>query len=175
MKNNVNILASKKLHIFILVTISLGMLGCASTGSLSDPLKPKSVVSKSDQSIATVYFYRSHDFFGLTVFQKMGATVNDGDGADGLHADRDSYMIRKLKPGTHKFTQGFSEIIVNLEAGRSYFLASSSKHIFGCLGCSIPTLEFKDEKSFKNYKQGDEQIRVVKCTAWGCEYATVTQ
>ena len=169
MKNNVNILASKKLHIFILVTISLGMLGCASTGSLSDPLKPKSVASTSNQSVATVYYYGA--FLG---FGKRVTTVNDGDIADGLHAGRNSYMIRKLKPGTHKFTQGFSEIIVNLEAGRSYFLASSSKHIFGCLGCSIPTLEFKDEKSFKKYTQGDEQIRVVKCTGWKCYYATVT-
>jgi hypothetical protein len=169
MKNNVNILASKKLHIFILVTISLVMLGCASTGSLSDPLKPKSVVSKSDQSVATVYFYRSHDFYGYANFQKVGVQVNDGDGPDGLHAGRDSYMIRKLKPGTHKFTMFTSERIVNLEAGRSYFLAVAWN-----LG-GIASLEFRDEKSFKEDTQGDEQIRIVECTIWDCEYAKVTQ
>lgn len=171
MKNNVNILASKKLHIFILVTISLGMLGCASTGSLSDPLKPKSVASKSDQSVATVYFYTTRGF-GFLLTSRRLTIVDDGDRADGLHADRDSYMIKKLKPGTHKFTQGFSETIVNLEAGRSYFLASSSTSI---LGNSMPILEFRDEKSFKYYEQGDEQIRVVKCNGRKCEYAKVTQ
>jgi hypothetical protein len=169
MTNNTNVLTLKKLYVSALVAISLGMLGCASTGSLSDPLKPKSVVSKSDQSVAKVYFYRSHDSYGFLQTGKRVTKVNDGDIADGLHAGRDSYMIRKLKPGTHKFTMGASERIVNLEAGRSYFLA-----IAWNLG-SMPNLEFRDEKSFKEDTQGDEQIRIVKCTIWDCEYAKVTQ
>jgi hypothetical protein len=152
------------------IVISAGLLGCASTGTISEPLAPLSVPSKSDRSVAKVYFYRSSDGFGVLRTNMMTlARVDGGDNGDGLHADRYSFMVKKLNPGTHTFTMVASERIVRLDAGRSYFLAIAWN--FG----GIPSLEFRDEKSFKEDTQGAEQIRVVECTVWDCEYANLVQ
>ena len=127
----------KKIAIILTIAFSAILGGCASSGNLKSPLTPVGSTINSDKEVATVYFYRSTDHFGMLVFDdlyvlidkefKFGIASDETDTGSMMLTNRSSHMLKKLKPGVHEFYIGgvFSKAIASLEAGKTYYLAVS--------------------------------------------------
>ena len=170
------------LTLLISTLFLINLTGCATRGDIKNPLDPVGVKSQTDKEMATVVFYRSNDHLGLLNFDSLGVKVDDiaagmvsedTDPNSLLYASRSKYMANKYTPGTHTFSFGpFFAQTANLEAGKTYYLATSF-HLGGTKGLQFRTKE-NFLKSTKNAKQIEHTGE--KCNAWsGCPTQVVNQ
>ena len=180
---NMNRILKISLTLLISTLFLINLTGCATRGDIKNPLDPVGVTTQTDKEMSTVVFYRSNDHFGLLNFDSLTVTVDsiavagwvteDTDPNLYLDASRSKYMANKFTPGTHTFSFGpFFAQTANLEAGKTYYLATSF-HLGGTKG-----LQFRTKENFLKSTKNAIQIEHTggKCNGWsGCPTQAVNQ
>ena len=174
---NMNRILKISLTLLISTLFLINLSGCATRGDIKNPLDPVGVTTQTDKEMSTVVFYRSNDHFGLLQNFLTPLVVKVDDISVGMNpkswlmASRSTYMANKYTPGTHTFSFGpFFAQTANLEAGKTYYLATSY-HLGGTKG-----LQFRTKENFLKSTKKAKQIEYKgKCDIWGCPTQIVNQ
>ena len=175
------------IKIFLMLAISapflVGVSGCVSSGDIKNQLTPIGTLKSANKETATVYFYRSSDHFGILQFEDFGVLIDtkfkwelaseDTDISNTMITNRSTYMTKELEPGVHNFYHGelFSNVVANLEAGRTYYLAVAF-HVGG-----VSSLEFRTRDNFLAETKNSKLMEWTgKCTSdEGCPRRLVNE
>ena len=163
--------------IFSLILLT-NLTGCAS-GDIKTPLNPIGMKNQTDKEMSTVVFYLGSGFGAFDFFEtqtvkvddpSLGLVSEDTDPNFLLQANMEfthrEYMSNQYTPGIHTFSFGpFFAQTANLEAGKTYYLATSF-HLGGTKG-----LQFRTKENFLKSTKNAKQIEYTgeKCNGWsGC-------
>ena len=179
---NMNLVLKTFVTLIISTLLLINLTGCAAKGTIENPIDLVGVKSQTDKEMATVVFYRSKDHLGILNFDELyvkvddisaGMMTEDTDPNFYLEASRSEYMSNEYTSGMHTFSVGpFFAQTVNLEAGKTYYLATSF-HLGGTKG-----LQFRTKEDFLKSTKNAKQIEYTgeKCSQWsGCPKQVVKQ
>ena len=181
-----NRILKASLTLIISMTLLTNLTGCAS-GDIKTPLTPIGVKNQTDKGMATVVFYLGSGFGIYDLFEtltvkvddpNMGLVSEDTDPNFLLQASREmtlrKYMSNQYTPGKHTFSFGNLFVqTVDLEAGRTYYLAAEKELLIG-----VKSLKFRTYDNFIKWTKNAKQIEFTgeKCDGWaGCPVQDVIE
>ena len=174
------------LALIISMILLTNLTGCAS-GDIKTPLNPIGMKNQTDKEMSTVIFYLGSGFGAFDFFEtltvkvddpSMGLVSEDTNPKFLLQANKEltlrEYMSNKYTPGKHTFSLGPLFVqTVNLEAGRTYYLAAEKDILLG-----VRSLRFRTYDNFIKWTKNAKQIEFTgeKCDGWsGCPMQDVIE